>query len=176
MPILPGDNAGAGTRVGNGIGTLLAHQCGKRALQENRERGGGACIGQRRGGRHHPGRPHWGIALGSLALGLVSLALGGPPSLPASATDGTWDTGRVVPTEGHGRALKLVGGMVMIALVGVLLVDPTIMESLMMESLMMESLMGSVLGMAGAVALSLVVLPGQGLGSRHRGTGPRGGG
>jgi cytochrome c biogenesis protein CcdA len=68
--------------------------------------------------------------------------------------------------EGHGRALKLVGGMVMIALAGVLLVDPTIMESLM----------GSFMVIAGAVALSLMVLLGEGLRSRHRGTGQRGAG
>ena len=50
--------------------------------------------------------------------------------------------------EGHGRALKLVGGMVMIALAGVLLVDPAIMESLT----------GSLVVIVGAVTLSLLVL------------------
>jgi cytochrome c biogenesis protein CcdA len=50
--------------------------------------------------------------------------------------------------EGHGRGLKLVGGMVMIALAGVLLVDPSIMEELS----------GSLVVIGGAVALSLLVL------------------
>jgi len=50
--------------------------------------------------------------------------------------------------EGHGRALKLMGGMVMIALAGVLLVDPAIMESLT----------GSLVVIVGSVALSLLVL------------------
>jgi len=50
--------------------------------------------------------------------------------------------------EGHGRTLKLVGGMVMIALAGVLFVDPSIMESLS----------GSLVVIVGAVGLSLLVL------------------
>ena len=61
--------------------------------------------------------------------------------------------------EGHGRTLKLVGGMVMIALAGVLLVDPSIMENLS----------GSLVVIGGAVGLSLLVL----LAERLR-TGPGG--
>ncbi len=61
--------------------------------------------------------------------------------------------------EGHGRKLKLVGGMVMIALAGVLLVDPAIMESLM----------GSLVVVAGALALSILVLLVEALRSRTKG-------
>jgi len=50
--------------------------------------------------------------------------------------------------EGHGRTLKLVGGMVMIALAGVLLVDPSIMENLS----------GSLVVIVGAVGLSFLIL------------------
>jgi cytochrome c biogenesis protein CcdA/glutaredoxin len=50
--------------------------------------------------------------------------------------------------DAHGRTLKLFGGMVMIALAGVLLVDPTIMERLS----------GSLVVIAGAVAASVLVM------------------
>jgi len=63
--------------------------------------------------------------------------------------------------EGHGRTLKLLGGMVMIALAGVLLVDPSIMESLS----------GSLVVIFGAVGLSLLVLLAERLRNRPGGPG-----
>jgi len=60
--------------------------------------------------------------------------------------------------EVHGRALKLVGGTLMIALAGVLLVDPTVMESLA----------GSMVVVGGAVAVALGALGMERVMSRRR--------
>ena len=82
-------------------------------------------------------------------VGLLLLYLGVYLSVEVAILVGAIVTLRATRLqEGHGRGLKLVGGVVMIALAGVLLVDPSIMEELS----------GSLVVIGGAVALSLLVL------------------
>jgi cytochrome c biogenesis protein CcdA len=89
-------------------------------------------------------------AVGRTAFfGLLLLYLGVYLSVEIAVLAGAIITLRATRLqEGHGRKLKLVGGMVMIALAGVLLVDPAIMENLM----------GSLVVVGGALALSILVL------------------
>ena len=103
-------------------------------------------------------------AVGQTAfIGLLFLYLGVYLSVEIAILAGAIITLRATRLqEGHGRKLKLVGGMVMIALAGVLLVDPAIMESLM----------GSLVVVVGALALSTLVLLVERL--RRRTKGPEG--
>ena len=102
-------------------------------------------------------------AVGQTAfIGLLLLYLGVYLSVEIAILAGAIITLRATRLqEGHGRKLKLVGGMVMIALAGVLLVDPTIMESLM----------GSLVVVVGALALSILVFLVERQRSRTKGPG-----
>jgi cytochrome c biogenesis protein CcdA len=86
---------------------------------------------------------------GATFLGLVLLYLLIYLSVEIAILTGAIVTMRATRLqETHGRRLKLVGGMVMIALAAVLLVDPSIMEDLT----------GSLVVILGAVGLSFLVL------------------